>query len=158
MKMLKRTRLFLTRTQLYLHCNAIPSSPYERRDLSRKSLQRQEQQILEVYTWLRSLHSALRRKATWLGVQGNLLSRRFEWRWSIPSQWNITPVPAAGDSNTFTIRPAYEKDVGLVSSLNPTHKNSDYGFPQGHIGPSAHWKIANSNIGEYSKYHFFSFP
>ncbi|KAI5999547.1 hypothetical protein EDD15DRAFT_2160723 [Pisolithus albus] len=64
------------------------------------------------------------------------------------STWNISPV--AGASDTFTIHPAYDVDVGLVFSTNNPDKYWGYGFVQGQVGSSARWKITTN--GQYSKY------
>ncbi|KAI5989294.1 hypothetical protein EDD15DRAFT_1315096 [Pisolithus albus] len=66
---------------------------------------------------------------------------------SVQFKWNISPV--AGASDTFTIHPAYDVDVGLVFSTNNPDKYWGYGFVQGQVGSSARWKITTN--GQYSK-------
>ncbi|KAI6132286.1 hypothetical protein EV401DRAFT_264952 [Pisolithus croceorrhizus] len=66
---------------------------------------------------------------------------------SIQFKWNISSV--AGASGIFTIRPAYDVDVGLVPITDDASKYWGYGFVQGRIGPSTRWEITTN--GQYSK-------
>ncbi|ESK95382.1 hypothetical protein Moror_3820 [Moniliophthora roreri MCA 2997] len=68
---------------------------------------------------------------------------------SIQFKWIIAPV--TGDSDTFTIRPAYDTDIGLVSSTDNEQKYWGHGYAQGQVGSSANWKITKSADGNYSK-------
>ncbi|KAK7463480.1 hypothetical protein VKT23_006829 [Stygiomarasmius scandens] len=68
---------------------------------------------------------------------------------SIQFKWNIAPI--AGSQDTFTIRPAYDTDIGLVSTTDNGNKYWGYGFVQGQVGSSANWKITKSSDGKYSK-------
>jgi hypothetical protein len=136
------------------HVISSPSSTHESRGLSRESLQHPTGSLLEVCTRLGLSDSTLycRRipKSIWFSIQGKYVILHMSDKISLmgTSQWHIGPV--ANDSDVFTIRPAYDTDLGLVSS--EPQKVDDYGFPQGQLGSSANWKITKSADGKYSKY------
>jgi choline dehydrogenase-like flavoprotein len=65
-------------------------------------------------------------------------------------KWNIAPVQ--GQTDFFTIQPAYDTNVGMVSSTDNTNKYWGYGLPVGQPGSSAKWKIKkDSTSNAFSK-------
>ena len=69
------------------------------------------------------------------------------------SQWNLAPISACGDS-VFTIRPVSDTTVGFSQSVNNKGKDQGHGFAEGHVGPSANWKLTKSSDGKCSRHDF----